>query len=506
LKNNNLGRLTFAPLDSVRLNTIDQTVLQKLANCEGYIGIANGLIENDPAFDQLFKAILGQTIIANNLANAMKIFEAVQKRHRVVTLDGDVISTVGTMTGGKMRKNNTAALRQELTKISHTEIQKQQEREHLQTRVSESYKRKQEITYIIDLETQKMTNALNELSMLRKEQSNFDQNGLDSGNELTIVNENNELIKLRNNLDIALENLKNQINKTNSEKEIIQTEYRSNENYLKTLYERENENSRDLSKYEINLQNNMDRLMSEYELTYELSFKESNQDIDFEVYKAKVVELRQQIKNLGNINLDAIIEYDEQKVRFTFLDDQRQDLLNAIEKLNEIIAKLDVHYIERFVTSYKKLKQEFKIIYQELFGGGKADLILTDPNNILETGVEILAQPPGKKLQTISLLSGGEKALTAIALLFARLRVKPVPYVILDEVEAALDESNVRRYAKYIKIFSKNVQFVVITHRQGTMEEIDRLYGVTMQEKGVSIIVDIKFEEIKNNTFGASNV
>ncbi|MFV0469785.1 MAG: chromosome segregation protein SMC, partial [Dysgonomonas sp.] len=191
----------------------------------------------------------------------------------------------------------------------------------------------------------------------------------------------------------------------------------------------------------------------------------------------------------------SIEEYEELEKRYNFIDLQKEDLIVAKRKLEEIIIKLDVFFSESFEDTYSKLRVEFQNIFTELFGGGQADLVLTTPDDMLGTGIEIVAQPPGKKLQTISLLSGGEKSLTAISLLFAILRIKKLPFAILDEVEAALDEVNVKRYAKYIKVFSERTQFIVITHRQGTMETVDALYGITMQEKGVSTVVKVKLGE-----------
>lgn len=181
--------------------------------------------------------------------------------------------------------------------------------------------------------------------------------------------------------------------------------------------------------------------------------------------------------------------------RHEFLTEQRDDLLNAKETLFKVIAEMDEEMKKQFSQMFAKIRSQFDIVFKELFGGGKADLILTNPDDLLNTGVDIIAQPPGKKLQYLSLLSGGERALTAIALLFSILKVRPVPFCVLDEVEAALDEANVQRFSKFLKRFSENTQFIVITHRKGTMEEADALYGVTMQESGVSKVVSVRLED-----------
>ena len=213
--------------------------------------------------------------------------------------------------------------------------------------------------------------------------------------------------------------------------------------------------------------------------------------------KTIVSELKLQIDRLGTVNLGAIEEYERISERYTFLSEQQNDLVEAKETLYTVIDEMDEEMKKRFDETFNKIKDEFHDVFKQLFGGGYAELKLTNPKNLLDTGVDIIAQPPGKKLQHLGLLSGGERALTAIALLFAILRVRPVPFCILDEVEAALDEANVARFAKYVKLYSDNTQFIVITHRKGTMEEADVLYGVTMQESGVSRLVSVRLEETK---------
>lgn len=203
------------------------------------------------------------------------------------------------------------------------------------------------------------------------------------------------------------------------------------------------------------------------------------------------------IDELGTVNLGAIDEYERVSERYEFLLEQQNDLLAAKDTLFQVIDEMDVEMKRRFQETFEGIRFHFESVFQSLFGGGRADLKFTNPEDLLNTGIEIVAQPPGKKLQNLGLLSGGERALTAIALLFSILKVRPVPFCILDEVEAALDEANVHRYAKYLRNYSHETQFIVITHRKGTMEEADVLYGVTMQESGVSKMVSVRLEETK---------
>lgn len=237
------------------------------------------------------------------------------------------------------------------------------------------------------------------------------------------------------------------------------------------------------------------QLFNEYNLSFQEALLEEAVDINIDVARRKVKLLRQSIEELGDVNVHAIEEYKTVSERHTFLTNQRTDLLEAKDTLHEAIREMDEEMTERFDETFTSIRAHFQEVFRELFGGGKADLILLEPENLLETGIEIVAQPPGKKLQSLSLLSGGERALTAIALLFAILKTRPVPFCILDEVEAALDEANVSRYSQYLKKFSDDTQFIVITHRKGTMEGADVLYGITMQESGVSKLVSVKLEQ-----------
>jgi len=252
-----------------------------------------------------------------------------------------------------------------------------------------------------------------------------------------------------------------------------------------------------VNRLDVELENRLNHLQTEYTITFEKARQNFRKAENIENAKSIVQQLKNRIEQLGAVNLGAIEEFDRITERYSFLTEQRNDLAEAKQTLYDVIDEMDEEMIKRFDETFKQIKEEFVIVFKQLFGGGHAELKLTDPKNLLETGIDIIAEPPGKKLQHLGLLSGGERALTAIALLFAILRVRPVPFCILDEVEAALDEANVTRFAKYIKLYSEKTQFIVITHRKGTMEEADVLYGVTMQESGVSRLVSVRLEETK---------
>ena len=239
-------------------------------------------------------------------------------------------------------------------------------------------------------------------------------------------------------------------------------------------------------------------MWDEYELTYnkalELQVADS-EALSIEDIRRRIGELKKSIKGLGNINLNAIEEYKDVSERYTTLKTQHDDLVEAEGKLTGIIHDLDQAMREQFRENFIKIQENFKRVFAELFGGGKGTLELMEDADILDAGIRIIAQPPGKKLQNMMQLSGGEKALTAIALLFAIQSLKPSPFCLLDEIEAALDDANVKRYARYLNNLTEDTQFIIITHRRGTMNAADVLYGVTMQEKGVSALVSVNLIE-----------
>lgn len=329
---------------------------------------------------------------------------------------------------------------------------------------------------------------------------------------------NNELENLKkfiNDKNYIIDNIKNEIkigysNKNEKQEQLnqieqfktsklaesknieIETEQRLN---TISLMEKENIRIENLKTKLIETKTNIyNDIWEEYELTYDLAVKYKDDSLSENQLQKQKKSLKQQLKEFINVNIDSIEQYKEVKKRFEFLVSQHDDIVETEKKLQMIINKLTDSMTKQFTQQFKLISDNFGEIFAELFGGGKAYLELTDSNNVLESGIDIIAQPPGKNLQNMMLLSGGERALTAVAILFAILKLKPSPFCILDEIEAALDDANVNRYANYLKKFSEITQFIVVTHRKGTMEAADILYGVTMQEQGVSKIVSIKLE------------
>ena len=237
-------------------------------------------------------------------------------------------------------------------------------------------------------------------------------------------------------------------------------------------------------------------MWSEYEMTLNQAKELKKEELSsLPEIRRQIDALKEQIKSLGNINVNAIEDYREVSERYEFMRAQHEDLVNAQAELVKIIEELDIGMRRQFEEKFREIRAEFDKVFKELFGGGRGTLELMEGEDLLEAGIQIIAQPPGKKLQNMMQLSGGEKALTAISLLFAIQNLKPSPFCLLDEIEAALDDSNVDRFANYLHKLTKNTQFIVITHRRGTMMAADRLYGITMQEKGVSTLVSVNLIE-----------
>ena len=316
--------------------------------------------------------------------------------------------------------------------------------------------------------------------------------------EEKILNEYYKEIEKRDELNI-------EINQIHKKIELENEDLINNESSLKNNNQEYNKAQEELKSHEIKvnrldvkIDNLLNILTNDYSISYEKAKEKYILEIDSDEARSIVSTLKREIKSLGDVNVGAIEEYDRVKERYEFLNKQKEDLTNAENVLLEIITEMDDIMKDKFSSTFNKIKEAFNETFRKLFNGGKAELKLTDPSNILETGIDIIALPPGKKLQHISLLSGGEKTLTAIALLFSILKVRPVPFCILDEVEAALDEVNVDNFGKYLKEFKGDTQFIIITHKKKTMEYADVLYGITMQESGVSKLVSVKLEELKN--------
>lgn len=492
LSDNRLGRATFITTESLRKRELDEKIINIAKEMDGYIDIAFNLIDCQKEHVSIFNNVLGAIIVVDNIDNANKISKAIKSKYKIVTLNGENVATTGTITGGKTKHVNTLILNSDRDKL-----EKQVED------INTNYKK--HTTAIQSIE-KKFHGIRIEMNLINEEKSNLEKdielkkyelNNLDFEEVIDTSEMNKKLqklhtleIELNQEIDSTKKELENKINLKNELSSTNRSLFEENKGLLK----KENENNVKLSRLENLVESAYNIFSNDYNMSFTMAAKKAERNIDLKLYKTKIDSYKRELKNIGMVNVGAIEEYAEIKARHDFINVQKNDLIAAQTKLSDIIHTLDEYAVKQFEVAFYKLRDEFRKIYGEIFGGGKADLILTTPEDLLNTGVEIIAQPPGKKLQTMTLLSGGEKALTSISLLFAKLRISVVPFAILDEVEAALDEANVLRYANFTKVFSERTQFLVITHRKGTMETFDHLYGVTMVEKGVSQIVNARLD------------
>lgn len=623
LKRSRAGRATFLPLDGLRQYTIPQSTVTTLKSFNGFKGIASELVESktDHNITAAINYLLGSVVIVDTIENAMAISQRIG-RYRIVTLDGDVVSPGGSMTGGQKNLRNNSPL-QTATEINQLEKQIssltrsfKEDQAQLKDLVDQSVKVenklqklhdslqeinqtineaaisfqnqekevkrlqdantlyesrvKQRNDHIVELQKQiaeandkqallskqgeEKKSQMNELQLRIKNFNNLSQrvqselskldpqiavfanklenlavqekdkrNQIDNNKKqaadlkekLTDLNQNGEL-SVKKNTDLKKqkekikqknEQLQNKLNELSSQlgqfdAQINQLDQVASRNYdlRKDAAIEQEDYSVKIAKFNSLIDQRLETLRDDYALTFEAAIAQAEGQNDQETREklAKSVKLhRMSLEDIGPVNLDSIQEYEDVKKRYNFLNGQQNDLLKARDDLEKSMNELDEEVKSRFKATFEAVAESFKRIFPLVFGGGKAKLELTEPNNLLETGIEIIAQPPGKKLQRLSLLSGGERALTAITLLFAMLQVNPVPFCLLDEVEAALDDANVTRFAQFLLKYNLKTQFIVITHRRGTMKQADQLYGVVMQESGISQVLSVSLKEMK---------
>ena len=509
-----IGRATFFPLNIIRPKYIDNETLNKIKSCNGYIDIASNLVKYDSKYQNIILNQLGNIIVTKDIDSATNISKLINNHYRIVTLDGEIIHVGGSMTGGKQNKTrNIISDKYELEnnlKNKEIIISKIKEIENQINEIDYNLKAKEDKIYLLNKdkmlkeeEIKSKKNQINNLN-LELEQITFDinsnnkiLNGQLSSEEEEILNKYYAALKTKTEAEQELSSLNKEKQNLNESLEDYEASLKKENN----IYNTKSNELKDLeikaSRLEVKLDNLLNTLTENYSMTYEKAKENYKLDIDFNQAKIEVNKLKKKIKDLGVVNLTAPEEYNEVNDRYTFLTKQINDLTEAENTLLEIIDEMDKVMISEFQSTFKTVNTNFTETFRELFKGGHAELKLTEPNNILETGIEIIASPPGKKLSSITLLSGGEKTLTAISLLFAIIKSKPSPFCVLDEVEAALDEANVDTFGKYVEKLKEKSQFIIITHKKKTMEYADILYGITMQESGVSKLVSVKLEEIE---------
>ena len=513
LKNNNLGRVTFFPLNIIEPKNIDLNTYNIIKNESGFIDIASNLVKYNDKYKNIILNQLGNIIVVEDMKKANMISKKINHKYRIVTLDGEIIHVGGSLTGGVNKKNTSIILdKMELDKLLKENDRLNQDLRILDTNIKNIKEENEKISIKKDginrkiiYNTELLNIKNNELNKINEKLSDIVSNinsvsGIMndtlSNEEESIINKYYESVKNKDSIVSEINRLNNLSKELQDEISVLEHEFKTSGS---EYYKKQNE-LKDLEvkvgKIDVKLDTLLNTLNEEYNITYDKAKRDYVLVMPINDARRKVSELKKIISDLGMVNLGAIEEYERVKTRYEFLNEQKNDLFKAENTLLEIIKEMDTVMSSEFIDTFKLIETEFKNVFKELFSGGTAELRLTNPDNILETGIDIVALPPGKKLTSISLLSGGEKALTAISLLFAILRVKPVPFCILDEVEAPLDEANVDIFGKYVKKVEDKTQFIIITHKKKTMEYAKVLYGITMQESGVSKLVSVRLEEI----------
>ncbi len=513
LKNNNIGRATFFPLNIIKSRTIDSET-KLLIDGEKVISTADKLIKYDLKYKNIIENQFGNVIVCNNLDSANELSKKINHKYKIVTLDGELLHVGGAITGGNdSRQNNIISIKYEYEQAIKNEEKLENEIKDFEVEINnidEKIKISEEKIYLINKEKinieSKISDKKNKNSdlLLRKDSVNLEIKGTNNLLNNSLDKEEEEILNSYYNTLNKKSDIENELNILNNKKEDLNDQVQQYEHLLKRENSIYNQKSNELKEAEIEvnrmdvkLDNLLNLLNETYNMTYEKATSLYKLELDSESARSKVGTLKKKLKDLGEVNLAAPSEYEKVSTRYEFLISQREDLVKAENTLLEIIKEMDSVMKNEFINTFNIINKNFTETFKELFKGGTAELKLTDESDLLETGIEIVASPPGKKLTSISLLSGGEKTFTAISLLFAILKSRPVPFCILDEVEAALDEVNVDSFGQYINGLKNKTQFILITHKKKTMEYVDLLYGITMQESGVSKLVSVKLEEIK---------
>ncbi|NLM73881.1 MAG: chromosome segregation protein SMC [Clostridiaceae bacterium] len=616
LRKNNLGRVTFLPITSVKPRTLDDELLSQIMSMKGFEGIASEKVSCDKKYRDIILNLLGRTVIVDNMDSGISMARHFNYSFRIVTLDGGILNTGGSMTGGSTGSQSTSLIGRnraigELTdkindqsrqlkeidvKINDFEEKLREINENIEnenknlsnlelirlrdeTNIAQIQENVRKLSAKIEMQTQqdieldkqlaeikeeseKVTGIIKdieeEIRLLkekiqshqvknRDEQQKRDELHTDINDYRVSVNSiaeskqnvNEQIVQLTqekagilegltrresekernieriNNLKVEIEGTNEKISKIKEEKtgkelkaEGLSEEIKVLEDELAGMLDKVTERNDNIlrlqeeqgrlearkAKMESELETIQNRMWDEYGLTYGNALELRTEIQNVRATQTRINELKEQIRELGPVNVAAIEDYSKTRERFSFMKTQHDDLVESQDKLEKVIVNITRVMKKQFIEQFALINKNFSIVFKELFNGGYAEVQLTDAENVLESNIDIIVQPPGKKLQNMMLLSGGERAMVAIALVFAILRMNPAPFYILDEIEASLDDANVYRFAEYIKRYKDELQFIVITHRKGTMEAADILYGVTMQEHGISKVVSMKMD------------
>lgn len=504
LKRNRSGRATFLPLSVCHPRKMNEQVITIASTSPGFLGFASECVDCKEIFDPVKERLLGNVIVVDTLQNANETAKRLRYAYKIVTLDGDIVHTGGSMTGGVTKNQSTpVTMRQELDTInSKIEGQKIKANSCLNETdiLTQKLQKENDTIVTLQIELAKLEN------IYATKKAKYD----------SILAEYQELgVDIEENAELAQDDLVVQMSKMHAVLDSLSLEIQSLrqsrfdkgndaeqlENQIRLVRREMNSKQSQIHNYEMEivkvktqLENALNRLSTDYEMTYEYALTKK-EDVEIESAKEEVIQLRQAISRLGNVNLDAPNEYKDVKERFDFMTSQKEDLEKASQQILAAIDEMDQTMINQFTEMFNKINAELDGVFKAMFGGGRASLSMVDPDDVLNTGIDIDVQPPGKMVKNIQTFSGGEKALIAISVLFAILKARTMPLCIFDEVEAALDQANVERFARYLSHYRGQSQFIAVTHRPGTMEQCDTLYGVTMQKDGVSKVLKVQLKD-----------
>lgn len=507
LTNNMSGRATFLPINVCKPRYIRREDEIICENTEGFLGLASAFVKNDPKFDPVVDNLLNNVLITDTMESGNHLSALTNRAYKIVTLNGEVIHRGGSMTGGKVKHNtNIVTMKKEYDEVSQridsekarVELARKEyenanaERERSARLLQEKRYAAAALEPVVDAKQAKYEKLQNDLALINPNGDSDDTSTQAHADDLVV--RLNEAYSRRDSITNEIKSKRDSRLLINSDIERKEAQLRQLRKDLKDTETQANEIKIDRSRFESRLESQLQRLASEYQLTYEFA-KTKVTDEPVDNAKEEVAQLRSDIERLGNINMNAPEEYSEINQRYEEMKKGIEELTLSRDKILAAIDEMDTVMKKQFKEMFDKINVEFDDIFRELYGGGKARLVMEDPDDILNTGIDIDAQPPGKAVQNNMLFSGGEKSLIALCVLFAILKVKPVPLVILDEVEAALDPGNVERFAQFLHNYTDRTQFLVVTHRVGTMEKADVLYGVTMQKQGVSQMLKVALKE-----------
>ena len=499
LKRNRSGRATFLPLTVCKPHMVryeDEVICE---NTSGYLGTAFDFCSCDAEFEPVKESLLGNILVTDTLENANHLSYLLNYGYKIVTLEGDVVHKGGSMSGGKIKNEVSLITAQsELNRIENDLIsykaeselaQKnynllQAQKDAFEKQITEKRIAMAQLEPIVDTKRAKY-------EKLRADFENIVPSSSQESISDTLVAKLSENYAKKDELSTSLKLRRDERMKLSAEIDRKEQQIRQIRRQLDETRNGIANVNMNRAVMETKLENNLNRLASEYQMTFEYALENNSIEID-ETAKEEVTNLRREIQDLGNINMSAPEEFSEVNERYEFLKKNYDDLIESRDKILSAIDEMDEIMKEQFSKTFDAINAELPATFAKLFGGGRARLVLEDPNDILNTGIDIDVQPPGKAVKSIRLFSGGEKSLIAICVLFTILKVRPQPLIVFDEVESALDVANVERFAKYVKEFSDRSQFIIITHRPGTMEQCDALFGVTMQKRGISQMLQVK--------------